>query len=156
MTRGCLGAVGRVRDDRPRILVSMPFSIRIERAIDRPGTQSVFWCPVLMAILGDPGGGSYRELTLYRYLKRDGDYSREAITPAATTPAGDQAFTTHGFTLRPWYIGDTQPQSAYFRRIEPEIVFGSISTGVPNRKRDDDLPNYDVPVQGITSPGDDA
>jgi DUF1680 family protein len=139
-----------------RVDVSMPFSIRIERAIDRPDTQSIFWGPALMAILGDPGGGSYRELTLYRYLKLDGDYSREAIKPAATTPAGDQTFTTHGFPLRPWYIGDTQPQSAYFRRVEPEIVFGSISTGVPNRKRDDDLPNYDVPVQGITSPGDDG
>ena len=44
----------------------------------------------------------------------------------------------------------------YFRRIEPEIVFGSIGTGVPNVKRDDDLPNYDVPVTGITSPGNDG
>jgi uncharacterized protein len=139
-----------------KIDISMPFSVRIERAIDRPDTQSVFWGPVLMAILGNPGGGSYRELTLYRFLKRDGDYSRAAITPAAVTPAGDQTFTTHGFTLRPWYIGDSQRHSAYFRRVEPEVVFGSITTGVPNRKRDDDLPNYDVPVQGITSPGDDG
>ena len=44
----------------------------------------------------------------------------------------------------------------YFRRVEPEIVFGSIGTGVPNVKRDDDLPNYDVPVTGITSPGNDG
>jgi DUF1680 family protein len=131
--------------------VSMPFSIRIERAIDRPDTQSIFWGPVLMPILGNPGGGSYRELTLYRYLKLDGDYSREAITPAE-----GETFTTHGFTLRPWYVGDSQSHSAYFRRVEPEIVFGSISTGVPNYKRDDDLPNYDVPVSGIPSPGDDG
>ena len=53
-------------------------------------------------------------------------------------------------------MGDTQPQSMYFRRVEPEIVFGSIGTGVANAKRDDDLPNYDVPVTGITSPGDDG
>ncbi len=138
------------------IEIHMPFSIRIERAIDRPDTQSIFWGPILMPILGNPGGGSYRELTLYRYLKRDGDYSREAITPAGTTPAGDQLFTTHGFNLRPWYVGDTQSHSAYFRRVEPQIVFGSVDTGVPNYKRNDGLPDYDVPVTGIPSPGTDG
>lgn len=130
--------------------VSMPFSISIERAIDRPDTQSIFWGPVLMPIVGGPQG-EYKELTLYRYLKRDGDYSRDAITRAEGV-----RFTTHGFTLRPWYVGDMQPHSAYFRRVEPEIVFGSIGTGVPNYKRDDNLPDYDVPVTGIPSPGDDG
>jgi DUF1680 family protein len=131
--------------------VSTPFSIRIERARDQPDIQSVFYGPLLLPILGDPGGGRFRELTLYRYLKRDGDYSRAAITPA-----GGNTFTTQALTLRPQYVGDTQPQSPYFRRVEPEIVFGSIGSGVPNRKRDEDLPNYDVPVQGVTSPGDEG
>ncbi|MCI2422221.1 glycoside hydrolase family 127 protein [Saccharopolyspora sp. K220] len=133
------------------IEVAMPFTIRIERAIDRPDTQSIFWGPLLMPILGDPGAGNFRELTLYRYLKLDGEYSRAAITPS-----GDQTFTTGGLTLRPHYVGDAQPQSPYFRRVEPDVVFGTINTGVPNRKRDDDLPNYDVPVEGIGSPGDEG
>jgi DUF1680 family protein len=133
------------------IQITMPFSMRIERARDRPDTQSVFWGPVLLPILGNPGGGTYRELTLYRYLKRDGDYSRAAITPV-----GDGRFTTHGLTLRPHYVGDSEPHSPYFRRVEPEIVFGSLKTGVPNYKRNDGLPNYDVPVAGITSPGTDG
>ncbi|GIH25297.1 hypothetical protein Aph01nite_36070 [Acrocarpospora phusangensis] len=136
--------------------VSMPFSIRIERAIDRPDTQSIMWGPLLMPILGNPGGGTYRELSLYRYLKRDGDYSRAAITAAGTNAAGDPLFTTHGFNLRPWYVGDTQAHSAYFRRVEPKIVFGSIDSGVPNVKRNDGLPNYDVPVTGVPSPGTDG
>lgn len=136
--------------------VAMPFAIRIERAIDRPDTQSIFWGPLLLPILGDPGGGAFRELTLYKFLKLDGDYSRAAITPAGTTPDGDPLFTTAGLALQPWYIGDTQPHSAYFRRVEPEIVFGSIDSGVPNYKRDDGLPHYDVPVQGVTSPGHDG
>jgi hypothetical protein len=106
---------------------------------------------VLLPIVGDPGGGSYRELTLYRDLKRDGDYSRAAITPV-----DGRDFATHGFTLRPHYVGDTLPHSPYFRRVEPEIVFGSIATGVPNRKRNDGLPDYDVPVEGIPSPGADG
>jgi hypothetical protein len=106
---------------------------------------------VLMPIVGDPGGGSYRELTLYRHLKRDGDYSRAAITPV-----DDRDFTTHGLVLRPHYVGDTLPHSPYFRRVEPEIVFGSIASGVPNYKRNDGLPDYDVPVAGIPSPGTDG
>lgn len=31
-----------------------------------------------------------------------------------------------------------------------------VFSGVPNYKRDDDLPKYDVPVTGIPSPGDDG
>ncbi|MGN9911340.1 beta-L-arabinofuranosidase domain-containing protein [Phytohabitans sp. LJ34] len=138
------------------IEVRMPFSIRIERALDRPDTQAVFWGPVLLQIVGNPGGGNFRELTLYRHLKRDGDYSRAAVTLASTTAAGDPVFTAQGFTVRPYYISDTQPVSSYFRRVEPAIVFGSIDTGVPNRKRDDGLPRYDVPVTGIPSPGTDG
>ncbi|MGC3004961.1 hypothetical protein ACPF8X_42955, partial [Streptomyces sp. G35A] len=138
------------------IEIRMPFSIRIERAPDRPDTQSIFWGPLLLQILGNPGVGNYRELSLYRHLKRDGDHTRAAITPAGTTEAGDPLFTTHGFTLRPYYIGDTQAASTYFRRVEPTIVFGSVDTGVPNRKRNDGLPNYDVPVAGVPSPGSDG
>ncbi|MET8353126.1 beta-L-arabinofuranosidase domain-containing protein, partial [Micromonospora sp. NPDC005206] len=138
------------------IEIRMPFSIRIERAIDRPDTQSIFWGPLLMQILGNPGSGNYRELSLYRHLKRDGDYARAAITQASTTAGGDLLFTTHGFNLRPYHIGDAQAASTYFRRVEPTIVFGSVDSGVPNRKRNDGLPNYDVPVAGVPSPGSDG
>ncbi|RYP13973.1 hypothetical protein DL765_006639 [Monosporascus sp. GIB2] len=142
------------------IEVRMPFSIRIERALDRPDTQALMWGPVLLQILGTPSGGSgsYWELSFYRYLKRDGDYLRAAITQTGTTPAGDPLFTTtHGnLTVRPYYISDTQAVSSYFRRVEPAVVFGTIDTGVPNRKRNDGLPNYDVPVAGIPSPGTDG
>ncbi len=138
------------------IEIRMPFSIRIERAPDRPDTQSAFWGPVLLQILGNPGGGGFRELTLYRHLKRDGDYARAAITHESTTAAGDPHFTTHGHLLRPYYVSDTQPVSSYFRRVEPTVVFGSTDTGVPNRKRNDGLPAYDVPVAGIPSPGTDG
>lgn len=132
----------------------MPFSIHIERAVDRPDTQAVFWGPVLLQALG--GGTSWRELTLYRGLKRDGDYSRAAITAGPVTADGDPTFVAGGLTLRPYYISDNQAASSYFRRIEPAIVFGSIDSRVPNRKRNDGLPRYDVPVTGVTSPGADG
>lgn len=48
---------------------------------------------------------------------------------------------------------DESAASSYFRRVEPDVVFGTIDTKVPNRKRNDGLPKYDVPVEGITSPG---
>jgi hypothetical protein len=130
----------------------MPFSFRIERAIDRPDTQSIFYGPLLMPLIGSVLTGQYRQLTLYQDLKRDGDYSRTAITPAA----GVQTFTVGGLTIRPHYVGDTQAHSPYFRRVEPEIVFGAVATGVPNYKRNDGLPNYDVPVSRIQSPGTDG
>lgn len=135
--------------------VSMPFSVRVERALDRPDTQSVFWGPLLMPLLGREEDGGFRELSLYRHLRLDGDYGR-AVTPAGTTAAGDPLLSAGGWTLRPWYVGDTEAHSAYFRRVEPTVVFGSLDTGVPNRTRDDDLPRYDVPVAGVTSPGDDG
>ncbi|WP_238006734.1 glycoside hydrolase family 127 protein [Dactylosporangium sp. AC04546] len=136
--------------------IRMPFSIRVERAADRPDTQALFWGPVLLQILGNPGSGAWRELSLYRHLKRDGDYSRAAVTAGAATAAGDPTFTAGGFSLRPYHISDNQAASSYFRRVEPTIVFGSIDSGVPNRKRNDGLPKYDVPVSGVTSPGTDG
>ncbi|MFF0824504.1 beta-L-arabinofuranosidase domain-containing protein [Micromonospora haikouensis] len=153
---GSYATVNRSWRPGDRVEIRMPFSIRIERALDRPDTQSIFWGPLLLQILGNPGSGNYRQLSLYRHLKRDGDFTRAAITRAGSTAAGDPLFAVQGLSLRPYYIADTQPASSYFRRVEPTVVFGSIDTGVPNRKRDENLPNYDVPVTGIVSPGDDG
>jgi DUF1680 family protein len=111
--------------------ISMPFSLRVERAIDEPSVQSLFYGPVLLPVLGDPIGEPperrFIEFSFYKHLKRDGDLSRVVI-PAGTV----NHFTTHGRTLRPLYIGDTRNQHLYFRRVEPDVVFGSIGTGVAN------------------------
>lgn len=139
------------------VTIKMPFTIRIERAIDRPDTQAIMWGPVLLQTLGTPTSTSkYWELSLYRNLKLDGDYSRAAIRRNGTTSAGDPLFTIGNVTARSYYISDGQAVSSYYRRAEPSVIFGSISTGVPNRKRNDGLPNYDVPVQGVSSPGNDG
>lgn len=144
------------------IQVRMPFRIRIERALDRPDTQAITWGPLLLQVVGKPRGspGSYWELSLYKHLKRDGDYTRAALV-RQTTGDSNPIFTvphaTAGnLTLRPYYISDSQPVSSYFRRVEPFVVFRSINTGVANRKRNDRLPSYDVPVAGISSPGTDG
>ena len=50
------------------IEIDLPFPIRIERAIDRPDTQTVMYGPLLYPILGHgPGGqGGTSTLTLYK------------------------------------------------------------------------------------------
>lgn len=144
--------------------VQMPFTIRTERALDRPDTQAIMWGPVLLQTVGTPPRGSandtFWQLSLYRHLKLDGDYSRAAITQTGRNAAGDPIFTTAqsagNLTVRPYYVSDSQPVSSYFRRAEPDVVFGSVAAGVANRKRNDGLPNYDVPVSGVASPGKDG
>lgn len=148
------------------IEVRMPFSMRVERALDRPDTQSLMWGPVHLQILGNPSDSDsdgdsedgYWALSLYQHLKLDGDYARAAIAQTGTTAAGDPVFTTTttNLTVRPYYISDTQAVSSYFRRVEPAVVFGAIDTGVENRRRDAGLPAYDVPVEGVSSPGTDG
>ncbi|RWA14070.1 hypothetical protein EKO27_g1034 [Xylaria grammica] len=142
------------------IEVNMPFSIRIERALDRPDTQAIMWGPLVLQIVGKTSSANngFLGLSLYRYLKLDGDYSSAAIKRTGTSATGDATFKTAdgGLTVRPYYIGDSQAVSSYFRRIEPTVVFGTIDTGVPNRKRNEGLPSYDVPVTGIPSPGTDG
>lgn len=141
------------------IKVRMPFTLRVERALDRPDTQALLWGPILLQTLGAPSGNQlYHQLSLYRHLKLDGDYARAAAVKLSSK--GDPIFTFAGssgnLTARPYYIGDTQAASAYFRRVEPNIVFGALDTKIANRKRNDGLPRYDVPVANVTSPGNDG
>ncbi|KAJ4374646.1 hypothetical protein N0V86_007519 [Didymella sp. IMI 355093] len=142
------------------IEVKMPFEIRAERALDRPDTQALMWGPILLQTVGNPIGSSYWHLSLYRYLKRDGDYQHVAVKQTETNAQGDPIFTAStpngSVTIRPYYISDTEPVSTYFHRVEPSIVFGTIDTGVSNGKRNDGLPNYDVPVANVTTPGTDG
>ncbi|KAK7187690.1 hypothetical protein DPSP01_004525 [Paraphaeosphaeria sporulosa] len=139
--------------------VKMPFTLRIERAIDRPDIQALLWGPILLQTIGaPPENQTYHQLSLYSHLKLDGDYVRAATVQLS--PKGDPVFTfasnVGNLIARPYYIGDTQAASAYFRRVEPNIVFGSLDTKIANRKRNDGLPRYDVPVANVTSPGNDG
>jgi hypothetical protein len=50
-------------------------------------------------------------------------------------------FTVQGHTLAPFHVadpqpGETQPYHIYFRREEPQVVFGSVDSGVKNILRD--------------------
>lgn len=142
---GTYVTIDRTWRDGDRIDIAMPLSFRVERAIDDPAVQSIFFGPTLLAVQHGPVGQDLATglipLSFYRHLKLDGDLAR------AMTPAGAPLhFTTGGHTLAPFFVADptadaetraTAPYHVYVRRHEPQIVFGAIDTGVENRARGD-------------------
>jgi DUF1680 family protein len=130
------------------IEVNMPMSFRTEPTIDDAGVQSLFYGPTLLAVQSPPVGESLEDgllaMSFYRYLKLDGD-----LAPALTPADGPLRFSTNGRTVFPFFeadpgVEDTQPYHMYFRRHEPEIVFGGVSSGVPNPAADDGQTLLDV------------
>ncbi|MBE1491645.1 beta-L-arabinofuranosidase domain-containing protein [Plantactinospora soyae] len=120
-----------------RIDVSMPLRFRVEKALDDRSVQSIMYGPTLMVVRD--GTPSYREFSFFKDLKLDGDLGG-AIEPTDVP----MHFRTHGYLLAPYYISDPVPGEfnayhPYVRRVEPEVVFGTVGTGVPNDGlRDDD------------------
>jgi hypothetical protein len=119
--------------------IAMPFSVRVERAIDDPSVQSLFYGPNLLAVQNEPLGETLEtgllELELYRHMKLDGD-----LAPALTPAGAPLHFTLGERVLVPFHEADPQPGNTmpyhlYFRRREPNIVFASRDSGVPNRPR---------------------
>jgi hypothetical protein len=135
-----------------RIDVAMPLAFRVERALDDPAVQSIFYGPTLLAVqheqIGTDLATGLINVSFYRDLKLDGDLAR------AMTPAGSPLhFTTNGYTLAPFFVADpasgaetppTKPYHVYVRRHEPAIVFGSTDAGVANRTGGDRLTFLDV------------
>jgi uncharacterized protein len=130
----------------------MPLTFRVERTMDDPTVQSIFYGPTLMALQHDPVGNDLKTgliaLSFYSHVRLDGD-----LAPAMTVGDAPMHFVTSGYTLTPLSTADpandgenapTKPYHVYVRRHEPEIVFGSIDAGVPNRLRPDGLSFLDV------------
>jgi hypothetical protein len=127
--------------------IAMPFTFRTERAIDNAAVQSIFYGPTLLAIQHDPVGQNLEtgllKVSFYKDVKLDGD-----LAPAMTPGTSPLTFTTGGYTLAPFFVADpsadpesraTAPYHLYVRRDEPQIVFRSVDSGVPNRAREDGL-----------------
>jgi len=120
-----------------RITVSAPYRLRVERALDDPTVQSLFYGPVLLVARSQTT--TLRTFSFYKDFTLRGDL-------AATVRPEDRPlhFTTHGLTLAPFHIADTARYHAYFKRSEPVVVFGTVTSGVPNRTRPDGLTFLDV------------
>ncbi|WSQ07103.1 glycoside hydrolase family 127 protein [Streptomyces sp. NBC_01231] len=123
------------RGDRVRI--SAPYRLRVEKALDDPAVQSLFYGPVLL--VARSGETAFRSFSFYRDFTLRGDLA-DAIEPEGRP----LHFTTHGLTLAPFHIADDARYHAYFRRSEPVVVFGTTDSGVPNRARGDGLTFLDV------------
>ncbi|MEU6605722.1 beta-L-arabinofuranosidase domain-containing protein [Streptomyces shenzhenensis] len=109
-----------------RVEIAAPFTLRIERALDDPATQAVAYGPVPLVIRSS--ATEYQNLTLYR------DYPLSRDLSQVIRPTGEpMTFTANGLTLVPFYVNTTEGYHMYFRRAEPEIVFGAVGTGIENR-----------------------
>ncbi|MFG1707856.1 beta-L-arabinofuranosidase domain-containing protein [Nonomuraea sp. M3C6] len=119
-----------------KIRISMPFSLRVEKALDIPTTQSIAYGPV--PLVAKSTETTFREFSFYKDLTLSGDLA------AAITPTAPMAFTTNGLPVVPFYISDTERYHAYFHRVEPKIVFGKVDSGVPNSARADSVTFLDA------------
>jgi DUF1680 family protein len=120
-----------------RIEISAPFSLRLERTLDQPQTQCIAYGPIPLVI--QDAATTYLDLSFYQDFTLSGDLTH-AIQPGASP----MTFTTNGFTLAPFYNDDPKPYHVYFHRSEPEIIFGSADSGVPNYAQSDGLTFLDV------------
>ncbi|MDX3105337.1 glycoside hydrolase family 127 protein [Nonomuraea angiospora] len=118
------------------VRITMPFSLRIEKALDSPTTQSIAYGPVPMVAKSDQT--TYRQFSFYKDFTLSGDLAR------AVTSTGPMSFTANGLPLVPLYLNNTDRYHAYFRRVEPTVVFGRIDSGVPNRERADSVTFLDA------------
>ncbi|MEV0220969.1 beta-L-arabinofuranosidase domain-containing protein [Streptomyces sp. NPDC050704] len=120
-----------------RIAISAPYRLRMERALDDPAVQSLFYGPVLLVARSQEA--RFREFSFYKDFTLRGDLA-DAVEPQGRP----MHFTTHGLTLAPFHVADDTRYHAYFKRAEPVVVFGATDSGVPNRARGDGLTFLDV------------
>jgi DUF1680 family protein len=82
--------------------ISMPFSLRVEKAIDIPTRQAIAYGPVPMVLRSDS--------TSYQNLVPNGDLT------TSITPTAPMNFTTNGVPLAPFYVADANAYRVYFNR----------------------------------------
>jgi DUF1680 family protein len=136
-TAGTYVSIARTWNSGDTVDISMPFTLRVERALDQPQTQAIAYGPVPMVTTST--STNFLNYSFYSSLGLRGDLSH-ALTPAAPP----MTFTANGQTIRPFYIDDATAYHVYFHRSEPNVVFGSVSAGVPNVARSDGLTFLDV------------
>ncbi|WP_030616046.1 beta-L-arabinofuranosidase domain-containing protein [Streptomyces fulvoviolaceus] len=108
------------------VRVSIPFRLRVEKALDDPSLQTLFYGPV--NLVGRNSATSYLPFGLYRNAGLSGDLL-PSLTPVSGKPLH---FTLDGTEFAPFSEGTEDPTHAYFRRSEPRVVFGTTDSGVAN------------------------
>ncbi|MGW0550836.1 beta-L-arabinofuranosidase domain-containing protein [Streptomyces altiplanensis] len=128
---GSYFAVSRTWRDGDTVRVRVPFRLRVEKALDDPSVQTLFYGPV--NLVGRDARTDYLRLGLYRNAALSGDLL-PSLTPVTGKPLH---YTLDGVEFAPFSEGTEDPTHAYFRRTEPQVVFGTTESGVANPARPD-------------------
>ncbi|MGC9535923.1 beta-L-arabinofuranosidase domain-containing protein [Streptomyces sp. UG1] len=130
-TPGSYFTVSRTWRGGDTVRISMPFRLRVEKAIDDPSLQTLFYGPV--NLVGRSSATSYLRLGLYRNAGLSGDLL-PSLTPVSGKPLHH---TLDGTEFAPFFEGTEDPTHAYFRRSEPRVIFGNTDSGVANPAKSD-------------------
>ncbi|OSC61203.1 glycosylase, partial [Streptomyces sp. 4F] len=113
------------------VRVRVPFRLRVEKAVDDPSLQALFYGPVNL-VARDPSTGLL-ECGLYR----DAGLSGDLLPTLTPVPGRPLHYTLDGTEWAPFAEGTEEPTHAYFRRSEPRVVFGGTDSGVANPAKAD-------------------
>ncbi|MFD5014989.1 beta-L-arabinofuranosidase domain-containing protein [Streptomyces chartreusis] len=128
---GSYFTVSRTWRSGDTVKISMPFRLRVEKALDDRSLQSLFYGPI--NLVGRNSATSYLQLGLYRNAGLSGDLL-PSLTPVAGKPL---YFTVGGTEFAPFFEGTEDPTHAYFRRSEPRVILGNSDSGVTNPAKPD-------------------
>ncbi|MFI5569620.1 beta-L-arabinofuranosidase domain-containing protein [Streptomyces sp. NPDC051740] len=123
--------VARTWREGDTVRISVPFRLRVERALDDPALQALFYGPVNL-VARRPGPDAVR-FGLYGNAGLSGDLL-PSLTPVPDKPLH---YTLDGIALAPFAEGTEDPTHVYFRRSEPRVIFGTSDSGVANPARSD-------------------
>jgi DUF1680 family protein len=128
---GTYVTVSRTWRDGDVVRIRIPFRLRVEKALDDPSLQALFYGPV--NLVARSPATEYLPFGLYRNAALSGDLL-PSLTPVAGKPLH---FTLDGTEFAPFHEGTEDPAHVYVRRHEPRIVLGSLDSGVANPARPD-------------------
>ncbi|WP_128379311.1 beta-L-arabinofuranosidase domain-containing protein [Streptomyces cavernae] len=130
-TAGSYFTVSRTWRSGDTVRVTIPFRLRVEKALDDPSLQTLFYGPV--NLVGRNSATSHLQLGLYRNAALSGDLL-PTLTPVTGKPLH---YTLDGTEFAPFHEGTEDPTHAYIRRSEPKVFFGGTDSGVTNPAKSD-------------------
>ncbi|KKD08880.1 beta-L-arabinofuranosidase domain-containing protein [Streptomyces sp. WM6386] len=113
------------------VRITVPFRLRVEKALDDPALQTLFYGPV--NLVARNSATSYLSFGLYANAALSGDLL-PTLAPVSGKPLHH---TLDGTEFAPFLEGSENPTHAYFRRSEPKVVFGTLDSGIANPAKSD-------------------
>jgi uncharacterized protein len=128
---GSYFGVSRTWRSGDTVRIAVPFRLRVEKALDDPSLQTLFYGPV--NLVARDSSTDYLKVGLYRNAGLSGDLL-PTLTPVTGKPLH---YTLDGVEFAPFFEGTEDPTHAYVRRSEPSVVFGNSDSGVANPAKSD-------------------